>query len=244
MNSHPIRTTIAIAGALLCLTSCTWHPTATRDSATTPTSATPTATAPDSHDDGSTPPTTPTDAASRCLGTSYRIVADHWCLYPATVTWITDTTILLTQPDRTDWTDPDAVATAYLTTSLTWDTTTDASSAAAIHRAAIYTLAGERTPDTSDPATARGQGEYLTAREHGATSTVTINRVYTEGNPPEPRQDDGTWARAIDYTRTTTYHDHTPATVRTGTTWVTLARTADGTWRVSQATPGPETTDQ
>lgn len=182
--------------------------------------------------------------ARTCTGTNYRLIADQWCLYPATVTWIDDTAVLPIQPDRIDWTDPDAVATAYVTTAMTWDTRTDTSSASALHRAAIYTADNDRAPDTSDPATAHGQADYLTALTHGATSTVTVDHVYTEGYPPEPRQPDGTWVRAVDYTHTITYHDRTPATVRTGTTWVTLAKTTDGTWRIIKAQPGVETSSR
>lgn len=239
-STRRILTAATITATLLTVAACGQH-TDTAASASQPADTATTAPATPAANTDAQTWTTDRPSPSNCTGTSYRLVADQWCLYPASVTWIDDTTILPTQPDRIDWTDPDQVAAAYVTTSLTWDTKIDPSSASALHRAAIYTSTNDRAPDTSDPATAHGQADYLTAREHGATSTVTIDRLYTEGYPPEPHQPDGTWARAIDYTHTITYHDHTPSTVRTGTTWITLAKTADGTWRTIRATQGAET---
>lgn len=187
------------------------------------------------------PQPTPT-ATSKCLGTNWTLVQDKWCLYPASVEWISDTTILPTQPDQIDWTDPDQVAAAYTQTSLTWDTRYDDSNTTAFRRASIYTHANTTTPDTSNPALSKGQGDYLTALSRGgATSTATIEAIYTPALPPEPLQPDGSWQRAIDYTHTITYHDNTPPTTTTGTLYLILNTAPDGTWLIDTITATAET---
>lgn len=243
-TAHAVAATI-LATMTLALTSCATHhdapsatPTATQESSTLDSDA---HTAGGAHEPLTDKNATTTSTTQyHCQGTNWTLVADTWCMYPASVQWIDDTSILPTQPDQIDWTDPDAVAAAFLTTVRTWDTTIDASAASADHRAAIYTLNGQRTPDTSDPAVAHGQGEYLAARPRGATATLTIHHIYTSGEDTEPRQPDGTWRREIDYTRTITYHDTTLPTILTGTAYLTLTPQPDSTWLVTDYTHSTE----
>ena len=147
--------------------------------------------------------------------------------------------VLAVDPSTLDWTDPDTVASAYITTLGTWDTQVDASTAYATHRAAIFTTTGRTSPDTSDPDTARGQGEFTRAAAGDGYSAVSVDALTTEGGPsPNPRQDDGSWHRIVTHTRTVrTRSPEAVISQRTGTTRLTLTRApGTGQWLITQAT--------
>lgn len=176
--------------------------------------------------------------SSTCIGTSYQLAPGGYCIYPAKVAW-PSRDILPIDPSTLDWTDPDTVASAYITTLGTWDTQTDASTAYATHRAAIFTTKGRTSPDTSDPDTARGQSEFTRAAAGGGYSAVNIDALTTEGGPsPNPRQDDGSWHRIVTHTRTVrTRNPEAVISQRTGTTRLTLTRApSTGQWLITQAT--------
>ena len=186
---------------------------------------------------GQVTPTTSTPNSS-CIGNDYSLAPGGYCIYPAKVKW-PSRDILPIDPSTLDWTDPDTVASAYVTTMGTWDTQVDANTAYAPHRAAIFTTSGRTSPDTSDPDTARGQAEFTRAAADGGYSAVSVDALTTEGGPsPNPRQDDGSWHRLVTHTRTVrTRSPETVISQRTGTTRLTLTR-APGTnhWLVTQAT--------
>lgn len=185
---------------------------------------------------GQAAPATSTPS-STCIGTDYGLAPGGYCIYPAKVVW-PSRDILPIDPSTLDWTNPDTVASAYITTLGTWDTQTDASTAYATHRAAILTTTGRTSPDTSDPDTARGQGEFTRAAAGDGYSAVSIDALTTEGGPsPNPRQDDGSWHRIVTHTRTVrTRSPEAVISQRTGTTRLTLTRApGTGQWLVTQA---------
>ncbi len=186
---------------------------------------------------GQAAPATST-TSSTCIGADYSLAPGGACIYPAKVAW-PSSAVLAVDPSTLDWTDPDTVASAYITTLGTWDTQVDASTAYATHRAAIFTTTGRTSPDTSDPDTARGQGEFTRAAAGDGYSAVSVDALTTEGGPsPNPRQDDGSWHRIVTHTRTVrTRSPEAVISQRTGTTRLTLTRApGTGQWLVTQAT--------
>jgi len=186
---------------------------------------------------GQAAPATST-TSSTCIGADYSLAPGGYCIYPAKVAW-PSSAVLAVDPSTLDWTDPDTVASAYITTLGTWDTQVDASTAYATHRAAIFTTTGRTSPDTSDPDTARGQGEFTRAAAGDGYSAVSVDALTTEGGPsPNPRQDDGSWHRIVTHTRTVrTRSPEAVISQRTGTTRLTLTRApGTGQWLVTQAT--------
>lgn len=197
---------------------------------------TPQQSSPASSTNQAAPTTPPTN--STCIGDNYSLTPGGYCIYPAKVAWL-NPSVLSVNPSTLDWTDPDTVANAYITTLDTWDTQIDASTAYAIHRAAIFTTAGRTSPDTSDPDTARGQSDFIRADAGDGYSTVSVDALTSEGGPsPNPRQDDGSWHRIATYTRTVrTRSPETIISQRTSTTRLTLTRVpSTGQWLVTQAT--------
>ena len=186
---------------------------------------------------GQAAPATSTPSSS-CIGNDYSLAPGGYCIYPAKVKW-PSRDILPIDPSTLDWTDPDTVASAYITTLGTWDTQADASTAYATHRAAILTTNGRTSPDTSDPDTARGQNEFTRAAAGDGYATVSVDALTAEGGPsPNPRQDDGSWHRIVTHTRTVrTRSPEAVISQRTGTTRLTLTRApGTGQWLITQAT--------
>ncbi|WP_139738238.1 hypothetical protein [Actinomyces wuliandei] len=181
-------------------------------------------------------------ATSPCLSEDSSHAPGGYCLYPAKVTWPT-TDVLPVNPATLDWSDPDAVARAYTTTAHTWDSRHDTSGAYATRRAhQIFTQAGRTSPDTTSPDTPRGDAEYTTTWQHDSYTDVTIDALGTESPHGRPLQPDGTWRRAVTYTRTVhTRTDGATAYQRQGTLFLTLATDpATGQWLVTTATPTSE----
>ena len=92
---------------------------------------------------GQAAPATST-TSSTCIGADYSLAPGGYCIYPAKVAW-PSSAVLAVDPSTLDWTDPDTVASAYITTLGTWDTQVDASTAYATHRAAIFTTTARTT---------------------------------------------------------------------------------------------------
>lgn len=176
--------------------------------------------------------------STTCLNPDHSLAPGDYCIYPGKVMWLSSS-VLAVDPATLEWTDPDTVASAYVITMGTWDSQVDASTAYAIHRAAIFTTVGRTSPDMSDPDTARGQGEFISAAAGDGYATVSIDALTTEGGPtPNPRQNDGSWHRLVTHTRTV--HTRNPNAVisqKTGTTRLTLTREpGTGHWLITQAT--------
>ena len=173
-----------------------------------------------------------------CLNPDHSLAPGNHCIYPAKVKWL-NSSVLAVNPPTLDWTDPDTIASAYITTLGTWDTQVDASTAYATHRAAIFTTTGRTSPDTSDPDTARGQAEFTNAAAGDGYTTISIDALTTEGGPsPNPHQADGSWHRLVTHTRTVrTRNPNAVVSQRTGTTRLTLTREpSTGQWLITQAT--------
>lgn len=180
--------------------------------------------------------------APRCLDDDHSLAPGGYCLYPAKVTWPA-WDILPVDPAALDFTDPDAVATAYVITANTWDSATDRSGAYATRRAAILTSQGRAHPDTTDPDTARGQAEFTNTWQAGSYTTCKIHSVTTEGLNGSPLQPDGTWRRVVSYTREVhTRADGKTPIRRTGSIFLTLAPDpSSGQWLITQASTASET---
>ena len=232
---RPARAAIPFAlAAALALTGC-----AARDTSTSPSSA----------------PTTPVEASTAqvaqptasptgpCEGDDYSLSPGDYCIYPSKVKWLS-ADILPVDPETLDWSDPDAVAKAYVITSNVWDSRDDKSGSYALRRAAIFTEQGRTSPDTSDPDQARGQAEFTTTWKRESYTTVKINSVTSETSDGDPQQSDGSWQRVVNYTRTvhTRTDSETPYVVQ-GFVYVTLDLDPDsGQWLITQATTAQEVT--
>lgn len=175
-----------------------------------------------------------------CVGDDYTQVGEY-CVYPSKVKWL-PSAVLPVDPSTLDWTDPDEVAKAYAITANTWDSREDKSGAYADRRAAIFTEQGRTTPDTTDPDQARGQAEFTTTWQQDSYATTTINSVTTESMTGDPQQEDGSWQRVVDYTRTVhTRNDNKTPYVMEGFLFVTLNLDSQtGQWLITQATPAQE----
>ena len=209
------------------------HLTPTR-SATSPTAAPETATPAPMQEPQSSPlpkVPTPSDGATTpapvCAdGTQ---APDGTCLHPATVQWLPS---LLPDPRDIDRTDPDAVCAAYVITHDTWDASTDVTTAYASIRASVYETPDLQGHHTPTPDTEKGQGDFLPLVPGQSHTTVTIDRLATEGMNPAPDRIPGTWLRIATYTRTYADNSHEPVQ---GTVFLTLTQQDDGTWAVSDA---------
>lgn len=171
-------------------------------------------------------PTTPAPAPVCADGTQ---APDGTCLHPATVQWLPD---LLPDPRDIDRTAPDAVCAAYVITHDTWDASTDVTTAYASIRASVYETPDLQERHTPTPDTEKGQGDFLPLVPGQSHTTVTIDRLATEGMNPAPDRIPGTWLRIATYTRTYADNSHEP--IR-GTVFLTLSQQDDGTWAVSDA---------
>lgn len=171
-------------------------------------------------------PTTPASAPVCADGTQ---APDGTCLHPATVQWLPD---LLPDPRDIDRTDPDAVCAAYVITHDTWDASTDVTTAYASIRASVYETPDLQERHTPTPDTEKGQGDFLPLVPGQSHTTVTIDRLATEGMNPAPDRIPGTWLRIATYTRTYADNSHEPTR---GTVFLTLTQQDDGTWAVSDA---------
>lgn len=171
-------------------------------------------------------PATPAPAPVCADGTQ---APDGTCLHPATVQWLPD---LLPDPRDIDRTDPDAVCAAYVITHDTWDASTDVTTAYASIRASIYETPDLQGRHTPTPDTEKGQGDFLPLVPGRSHTTVTIDRLATEGMNPAPDRIPGTWLRIATYTRTYADNSHEPVRV---TVFLTLTQQDDGTWAVSDA---------
>lgn len=184
----------------------------------------------------------PTPTAGDCIGDDYSYAPGGYCLYPAKVTWL-DADILPVDPATLDWTDADAVATAYVITANTWDSRVDKSGAYAARRAQIFSVQGRTNPNPNDPDYAKGQAEHVTTWKLDSYTSVEINSIATEGMSPEPLQPDGTWRRVVTYTRTVhTRADGGTPYIKTGAWFLTLAiDPASGEWLITDLNTNTET---
>lgn len=171
-------------------------------------------------------PTTPAPAPECADGTQ---APDGTCLHPATVQWLPN---LLPDPRDIDRNDPDAVCAAYVITHDTWDASVDVTTAYASIRASVYETPDLQERHTPTPDTEKGQGDFLPLVPGQSHTTVTIDRLATEGMNPAPDRIPGTWLRIATYTRTYADNSHEPAR---GTVFLTLTQQGDGTWAVSDA---------
>lgn len=171
-------------------------------------------------------PTTPVPAPVCADGTQ---APDGTCLHPATVQWLPN---LLPDPRDIDRTDPDAVCAAYVITHDTWDASVDVTTAYASIRASVYEIPDLQGRHTPTPDTEKGQGDFLPLVPGQSHTTVTIDRLATEGMNPAPDRIPGTWLRIATYTRTYADNSHEPVQ---GTVFLTLTQQDDGTWAVSDA---------
>lgn len=170
--------------------------------------------------------TTPASAPVCADGTQ---TPDGTCLHPATVQWLPD---LLPDPRDIDRADPDAVCAAYVITHDTWDASVDVTTAYASIRASVYENPDLQERHTPTPDTEKGQGDFLPLVPGQSHTTVTIDRLATEGMNPAPDRIPGTWLRIATYTRTYADNSHEPTR---GTVFLTLTQQDDGTWAVSDA---------
>ena len=171
-------------------------------------------------------PTTPVPAPVCADGTQ---APDGTCLHPATVQWLPN---LLPDPRDIDRTDPDAVCAAYVITHDTWDASVDVTTAYASIRASVYETPDLQGRHPPTPDTEKGQGDFLPLVPGQSHTTVTIDRLATEGMNPAPDRIPGTWLRIATYTRTYADNSHEPVQ---GTVFLTLTQQDDGTWAVSDA---------
>lgn len=171
-------------------------------------------------------PTTPVPAPVCADGTQ---APDGTCLHPATVQWLPN---LLPDPRDIDRTDPDAVCAAYVITHDTWDASVDVTTTYASIRASVYETPDLQGRHTPTPDTEKGQGDFLPLVPGQSHTTVTIDRLATEGMNPAPDRIPGTWLRIATYTRTYANNSHEPVQ---GTVFLTLTQQDDGTWAVSDA---------
>ena len=171
-------------------------------------------------------PTTPVPAPVCADGTQ---APDGTCLHPATVQWLPN---LLPDPRDIDRTDPDAVCAAYVITHDTWDASVDVTTAYASIRASVYETPDLQARHAPTPDPEKGQGDVLPLVPGQSHTTVTIDRLATEGMNPAPDRIPGTWLRIATYTRTYADNSHEPVQ---GTVFLTLTQQDDGTWAVSDA---------
>ena len=240
INKHPEKTrkprTLTIIG-ILALTIMTAivgvmigrHLTPSR-SATSPTATPETASPVPMQEPQSSPlPKVPTPSDGPTTPVPAPVCADGTCLHPATVQWLPN---LLPDPRDIDRTDPDAVCAAYVITHDTWDASVDVTTAYASIRASVYETPDLQGRHTPTPDTEKGQGDFLPLVPGQSHTTVTIDRLATEGMNPAPDRIPGTWLRIATYTRTYADNSHEPVQ---GTVFLTLTQQDDGTWAVSDA---------
>ena len=181
---------------------------------------------------------TQTTSTSTCVQEDHSYAPGGYCLYPGKVTWL-DSDVLPVDPATLDWSDPDAVARAFVITANTWDSRFDHSGSYAWRRAQIFEDRGRTNPNPSDPDTARGQVEHVTTWRLDSYTSVEIHSIVTEGMPvddmpPDPLQPDGTWRRIVTYTRTVhTRADGGTPYIKSGVWFLTLAiDPASGQWLI------------
>lgn len=132
----------------------------------------------------------------------------------------------------TDWSDPDQVMQDFTVASLTWDTTTDKTSAYADQRASLWATASQQAAQARyDADTAVGQSDFLAAAAHQAHTTTTILAVTSEGQDPTAG---GAVRRIVRYRVATIPRDTATTTTSTGRAWLTVIR-ENGQWRVQTA---------
>ena len=176
---------------------------------------------------------TQTTSTSTCVQEDHSYAPGGYCLYPGKVAWL-DSDVLPVDPATLDWSDPDAVARAFVITANTWDSRVDVSGSYAWRRAQIFEETGRTDPDPTDPDTARGFPEFANTWQAESYTSVEIHSVSNEGTNPDPLQPDGTWRRVVTYTRTVhTRADGGTPYIKSGVWFLTLAiDPASGQWLI------------
>lgn len=135
----------------------------------------------------------------------------------------------LPDPRTTDWANPEQVMQDFTVASLTWDTTTDKTSAYADQRASLWATAAQQVAQARyDADSATGQSDFLAAAAHQAHTTTTILTITSEGQDPSAG---GAVRRIVRYRVAIIPRDNATATTRTGRAWLTVI-SEHGQWRV------------
>ncbi len=153
---------------------------------------------------------------------------DGTCLHPASVQWLDD---LLPDPSTVDRKDADAVCSAYVITSQTWDASRDVTDAFASIRASVYETPELQRKHTPTPELEKGQGEFLPLVPNRSHTTVTIENIGVEGRE-STRREGNKWVRLVSYTRSYADDSHEPVRALV---FLTLVEQEDGTWAVGNA---------
>ena len=153
---------------------------------------------------------------------------DGTCLHPASVQWLDD---LLPDPSTVDRKDADAVCSAYVITSQTWDASRDVTDAFASIRASVYETPELQRKHTPTPELEKGQGEFLPLVPNRSHTTVTIENIGVEGRE-STRREGNKWVRLVSFTRSYADGSHEPVRELV---FLTLVEQEDGTWAVGNA---------